>query len=391
MRGRRHEGGFTLIELVLSLGLFSLLLVGLLQLLDTSTGLWKEVDARRDETEVAGALGDRLARDLSTLEAGPEGDFLVDWGPIDVDKNGTAGLYVARLRFVRRAAPSELALLRSRQADRLDAAIEVEEQDGGATPDWERLDRGLVETCWVLASAGTPLAQGAEPVFDGVLLRGERFLDDPERISIFDERFLPAGSGHGRPTVGMADELLRGVVWMEVALATQTTVTDTDLDPEAEPRRWEVGGALRDGASSWDAWNLDRPDLSTTELNEPGAGMPDLDPARPGATPLLPRRVRVAFEIQRQGEPRTSLRSGIDHTEATFAVGDGRRLPPVGGHVLLGEEWMQVRSVSGDRVNVLRAQRGTQPVPHAAGSRVTYGWRTEREVPIGVFREDWDL
>ena len=256
MRGRRHEGGFTLIELVLSLGLFSLLLVGLLQLLDTSTGLWKEVDARRDETEVAGALGDRLARDLSTLEAGPEGDFLVDWGPIDVDKNGTAGLYVARLRFVRRAAPSELALLRSRQADRLDAAIEVEEQDGGATPDWERLDRGLVETCWVLASAGTPLAQGAEPVFDGVLLRGERFLDDPERISIFDERFLPAGSGHGRPTVGMAyleypkygskGHRTVGNLYLSLMQAAGMKTSDTFGQPDANLKDLDLKGPLQE-------------------------------------------------------------------------------------------------------------------------------------------------
>lgn len=393
--GRGARAGFTLVELILSLGLFSLLLVGLLQLLDTSTTLWKRVDAQRDETEVAGALAERIARDLSTLEAGPEGDLLVDWAMVDVDGNGTAGLPVARLRFVRRAAPGEVTRLRADQAVELDPELLTDEvlAELEAAAGWARIDRGLVETTWVLAKADRPVDPGArvEPAFEGVLLRGERFLGDPDRISFFDERFLPVTSTTGRPTAGLTDELLRGVLWLEPTLATQTTVTDADLHPEATPRRWEAGDGLDDGATSWDAWGLDRPDLSRTERNEPGVGMPDLDPARPGATPLLPRRIRVAFEIQPPGALRPTLRSSIDHTETTFAVSDGLRLPEPGGHVLVGEEWMLVRDVRGDRVTVERAVRGSQRGPHGAGALVQHGWRTEREVPVAVFREDWSL
>ncbi|MDF1797915.1 MAG: prepilin-type N-terminal cleavage/methylation domain-containing protein [Planctomycetota bacterium] len=385
------SAGFTLIELMLSLGLFSLLLVGLLQLLDTSTSLWKQVDARRDETEVSGALSDRLARDLSTLEAGPEGDLLVDWGAVDVDKNGVAGLRVARLRFVRRASPAEVARLRFQLTPPVDPATPVVEDGEPAPADWSRVDRGLVEVAWVLASAERPLTAGEAPTFEGVLLRGERFLDDPDRLSFFDPRFLPVTSLSGRPIAGLTEELLRGVLWMEPALATQTTQTDTVLVPGVESFQWKVGERISDGASSWDAWNLDRPDLSISSLNEPGAGMPDLDPARPGATPLLPRRVRVAFEIQRPKDLRTVLRAPIDHDETSFSVADGERLPPEGGHFLVDEEWMQLLSKTGDRVTVQRGQRGTLGTPHKASAPIQFGWRTVREVPIGLSREDWNL
>ena len=389
----RPRAGFTLIELMLSLGLFSLLLVGLLQLLDTSTTLWKQVDSRRDETEVSGALSDRLARDLSTLEAGPEGDLLVDWGVVDVDKNGVAGLRVARLRFVRRASPAEVARLRFQLTPPEDPTAPVPVSDDGEPlpADWSRVDRGLVEVAWVLASAERPLTAGAAPTFEGVLLRDERFLDDPDRLSFFDPRFLPVTSLSGRPTEGLTEELLRGVLWMEPALATQTTLTDTNLGPEDASFQWKVGDRISDGASSWDAWNLDRPDLGLSSLNEPGVGMPDLDPARPGATPLLPRRVRVSFEIQRPKDLRTVLRAPIDHDETSFSVADGERLPPEGGHFLVDEEWMQLLSKSGDRVTVQRGQRGTLGTPHKASAPIQFGWRTLREVPIGLSREEWNL
>ena len=58
MTAQQKNGGFTLMEMVLAIGIFSLLLIALLQLLDTSTSLWKSVDARRERTEASGGLGE---------------------------------------------------------------------------------------------------------------------------------------------------------------------------------------------------------------------------------------------------------------------------------------------------------------------------------------------
>jgi len=59
--------------------------------------------------------------------------------------------------------------------------------------------------------------------------------------------------------------------------------------------------------------------------------------------------------------------------------------------VLIHGEWMLVTDVAGRRVTVRRAQRGTDPRPHAAGSMVHYGLRMVREVPVELYREDWNL
>lgn len=373
MSRSRSVAGFTMIELLLSLGLFSLLLIGLLQLLDTSTDLWRRVEFRRERTEVSAAFSARLERDLSTLEAGPEGDFFADWILLDVDGNGLASLPLARLRFVRRASPREVARLREAQTPEPLGTPEL--VDPAAEPDWARADRGLVEVAWVLSSTDSK-------TFEGRLLRGERFLDDPERLSLFDPRVF---SATGRPIPGLFEELSMGVLWMEMAFASQATQTDPTV---GDVRRWKVGGAPSDGASSWDAWGLGRPKQDVTELNAPAVGLAPI-----GKLPALPRRVRVAFEVQPERDRirRTSLQDGIEFDTASFLVLDGRRLPEPGGYLLIDEEWMKLLTITGERATVLRGERGTTPAPHKSSAMVWYGWRTEIEVPIGVAREDWDL
>lgn len=366
MSGQRTRG-FTMVELLLSLGLFSLLLVGLLQLLDTSTDLWKRVEVRRESTEVASALTARLERDLSTVEAGPEGDFLADWALVDVDGNGLAGLPLARLRFVRRASAREVLRL----------AAGGEPELGGQSEPGEpgRMGRGMVEVAWVLAPTD-------EKVFTGQLMRAERALDDPERMSLFDPRLFNA---KGRPVPGPFQELKSGVLWMDMAFATPMTVTEPGGDGQG---RWEVGEAPTDGGSSWDAWRRGRANREVSGLNQPPAGLP-----RQTHLPLLPRRVRIAFEVQSEADRlrRTTLVSELDHSSVSFLVTDGRRLPEPGGFFLIDEEWFELRSVAGERVTVRRGQRGTEAVAHRPGAKLWYGWRTELELPLGTAREDWSL
>jgi hypothetical protein len=109
--------------------------------------------------------------------------------------------------------------------------------------------------------------------------------------------------------------------------------------------------------------------------------------------PQLPRRVRVTFEVQPERDilRRTTMRAAIDHQVNQFIVADGMRLPEGGTHILVDEEWMLLLSKSGDRVNVKRAQRGTLAGAHKPGTLVQYGWSTTREIPIAMFREDWNL
>jgi hypothetical protein len=63
-------------------------------------------------------------------------------------------------------------------------------------------------------------------------------------------------------------------------------------------------------------------------------------------------------------------------------------LPPAGTLVLLGEEWVKIAD-PGAVTTIERAQRGTSPRAHRAGTPVQVGRRFEREIALPLHREDW--
>lgn len=355
--GRRQASdrrGFTLIEVILALGLLSILFIALVRLLDTSLRIWGRTEAGRELFEVGGAVMDLFDNDILGIEAGPRGDLLGDWASFDLDRDGIDGVFWPRVRFVKQASAAQLARL-----------------EDVSVGDPHRRD--LVEVCWALL----PRREAdAEERLVGLLWRGERKLSDDESLSFFDEDFFGTG---GRPVPGALDVVTGGILWFEVEYATQTTRVRGD---------WARGSDLTSPASSWDAWNRGRPDVETCEWNEPHPGMPKVKDV-----PSMPRRIRLVLELERPVELKRRTRTSglITVEENSFVVGDGSRLPEPGSMILIGEEWMQLSSVTGNRVSVQRGQRDTRPVVHKSGALVHHGARIVREVPIGGLREDWNL
>jgi hypothetical protein len=237
----------------------------------------------------------------------------------------------------------------------------------------EVFERGLVEVAWaLLPGPGTNPDERAL----GTLVRGERRVGDEDTLSLFDARFFGAG---GKPAPGSLFEVTGGVLWFELSFATQTTLLRDG---------WELGPELAHASASWDAWNKDRPDREASAFNVRPAGMPQAKDV-----PLLPRRVRIALELERPRDlrHRTRLVQAVNVQDATLVVRDGRKLPQAGAMVLVDEEWMRVLAVNGDKVTVERGRRGTRATTHAAEGLVHHGWSLVREVPIDMTREDWDL
>jgi hypothetical protein len=348
------RSGLTLVELVLAVGLASLLFAALLSLLDTSMTIWDRTESQRDRVEVASAVGELLDRDLAALEGGPRGDLLADWTMLDGDGDGRNGAPYPRIRMVRRVTAAELQRL----------------QAGSDDP---ARGEGLLEVTWALV----PIAvQTPRREVHRVLWRGARLVGDEETLSHFDDRFFDE---LGRAVPGALDEVASGVLWFGIAFATQTTRFDGG---------WTTGPELRDAARSWDAWALERPDGDEHAFNDPGAGMPE-----PDGLALLPRRVRVELELERPADrkKRTTLRSQLDEQSVLLSVDDGERLPEDVRYVLVDEEWMLVRSVVGNEVTVQRGARGTIALPHEPGAIVHHGHTIVREVPVPAYREDWNL
>ena len=303
--------GFTMVELLLAIGLLSILVVALIRLLDTSLTIWGRTESQRDLDGMGGGVLALLDDDLMALEGGPRGDLLGDWQLFDVDRDGVAGSPMKRLRLVRQAPVRR----RGEDAD-------------------------LLEVCWALLP---PSGVETDQRSLGVLWRGERHLADADTLSFFDEDFFD--STH-KPVAGSLSAVTGGVLWFEVWYAAQTSLLREG---------WTIGEDVADCATSWDAWAAGRlrPDL--TWLNTPPAGSPKV-----AREPLVPRRVRIALELERPADLRWRARLAADlDPEATrIRIDDENKLPEEGTLILIGEEWVRLGPASRGSATVFRGQRG---------------------------------
>lgn len=350
MNARR---GFTLIEILLALALMSMMVLGLVRLLDTSLDLWGKTESERDVLEMGGDLLELIARDLSTLEGSEEGDLVFDWVKRDADKNGVSDLLVPRL-------------IARRQAD----AAELARAGSGHTADpWAV---GLIEVCWILSPAG-----GSDPDRRniGVLSRGERLANfDDGELSFFDPKFFTAS---GAPRPGTVRELSGGVLWFQATFASPTSILHNG---------WSIGDGLGDCSTAWDAWGRGRPSLEISDWNTPAAGAPIT-----AETPALPRRVRIELELERPQDlkRRPRLVDSIDGEERELRVTHADRVPLKDTYVLLEEEWMLVLSRGSNTLQVKRGQRGTRAQAHDGNGLLHFGRRLVRDIPIAQGRGDW--
>jgi prepilin-type N-terminal cleavage/methylation domain-containing protein len=366
---RRSVRGFTLVELLLAVALLALLLVAVFQLLDRSLSLWRRAETRRSLLEQASAISDLMAHDLRGIEGGPRGDIVAEWVRFDTDGDGIAETKWPRIRLVRQASAVDVARVERQAAAAIERPKGSEEE-----PMLEPASAGLIEVVWLVAPAST---KDKVARVEGRLWRGERLVDDKTTKSFFAHDFF---GGSNLPPGGATEEVSGGLLWMDLLFAAQTSIVHDG---------WKVSGGLESAATSWDAWSRDRPDPELHAWNEKAPGMP-----KAKSLPLLPRRVRIELEFERlqDRQRRTALTHTLELSDTALTVDDPDRIPrEEESYVLLDAEWMQVTSVDGRNVGVKRGMRGTKAETHAVGALVHYGLRLTREVPVALYREDWNL
>jgi prepilin-type N-terminal cleavage/methylation domain-containing protein len=349
--------GLTLLELVLALGLLSVLMVFVFALLDGALSVWERSEARRGFSEQATGVLDRLALDLRSLEGGERGDFLAAWvpaGPVRSPGEGPRDRLVPRLLLTRQAGAGEVARI------------------GKAAPVAMESDlRGrLVEVAWALVADG----EKGDP--RGTIFRGER-VAGADGVS-----FLEVGL-QGDALLESLHEVSGDCLWLGFRFASQTSLLGDGFS---------IGDKLSDCSASWDGWGRGRPDAELTAWNLPAAGMPSAKDFV-----LLPRRVLIEIELEsdRELKRRPRLAREVLPADLVLELDRALELPRQeggdGDYLLVDEEWMAVTSASGNRASVRRAQRGTLAAPHAAGALAHFGRRLTRAVPIALHREDWNL
>jgi hypothetical protein len=349
--------GLTLVELVVAAGLLSILLVALLALMDDFLSLWEKSEVRRATVEESAGVVELLATDLAGLEPGARGDLLAEWAFFDTDGDGVEESAWPRLRLVRHATAREIELQQAARTQKIPG-------------------QGLFEIVWAVLPARAQ-SNDADLRAEGVLWRGERLLGDPEGLSFFDDAYL---SSRGYPAPGTTQDVSRGVLWLSLTFATQTS----NLHGE-----WRLGDDPGDVRPSWDGWLKGRANAERHTWNEFGAGL-----VRPADRPLLPRRVRIELELERERDlkRRTRLARLLEPGDSALALDDITRVPRERGrHVRVDAEWMEVLSASGSTLSVRRGARGTRPTLHKSGALVHYGETVVREVPLSIQQEDWGL
>lgn len=405
-----RERGMTLAELILATGLAAIVMGAMVSIVNSALNLWTKGESVRQAREATSAVAGMVANDLRQLHGSPEGDLLVDWDVFDVDRDGQVERLWPRMRFVRDASARETAWI-GRRALAEAARVERELKRIEAGDDAEELAEALTEE-ELLEAAGVSrqdlaLGQGEAPDpsasellevlyavvpegsspelrYSGKLMRSERIhrAGDPPvlmRADAFDSR--------GHPDPSLAREVARGVLWVRPLMATQTTQVIPPVVKE-DKRAWTTGGqSILDAATSWDAWSRGRPSVEVTDWNDPPPGMP-----RQGLKPLLPRRIRLELELQRASDRKRApeLLNVVEETATAFEVTSGSRLASaVGRDVMVGGEWMKIRSVRGDTVTVQRGTRSTKARLLPSGTKVLFGAAIVIDVPIVMYEDDW--
>ncbi len=292
-----RRAGFTLVELLLALGLFSVLMLALVRLSDTALTIWDDTERGRELSELGAQVLEALARDPRALERGATGDLVCAWEPRDLDQDGLAGLVVPRLGLVRSRSAAEAAR----------AAVQPGgEPDGpgglpGHAPSAER-----VEVLWSFAPASS------DPDATLALLRAERVPGDEGTPSLLA---LAVSAGDAERVAALSDEVAHGVLWLSFWFASTSSVLADG---------WRLGEGLADCGASWDAWARERPERERSGFNDPAPGV-----RGPTDVPLLPRRVRIELELERARDlvRRPRLARALEPGETVLFVADARALP----------------------------------------------------------------
>lgn len=382
MRRIARIRGFTLVELLVVLGLLSAFTYLAFRLLSGGLAIWRIADESRDQDQRAQVILDFLRRDLAVADGSARSRFVVDHSEYTVSRESHGQV---RLRFVRTLNRADEARARQGFAapsvltSRRDGAATVVDTEAGAPVppatgtglDAPRRSVGLLE----VAYAAVPDASRKENDGAVQVLRRGTVLFDPDNPgqSVFARDYFERAKGGFLDRSG---ELAGGVLHFGLLLASGDTMSFT-------------GPAGAGGPET--AWDSTRFEFSNVKAEGKGRFTFASPVALPARERVFPRRVQVTLVLEREDPDRRRLRlaRALDATAMEIRIDDPR---PIGVKadelVKIGGEWIQLQ---GAEPGVLRARArgalGTRPVPHDAGHVVHRGRLYTAEFPLDCARD----
>ncbi|MHC5065872.1 MAG: type II secretion system protein [Planctomycetota bacterium] len=380
--------GFTLLELVVVMGILSGFLLMLVQMLGSGVSIFQEGERGLNLADRRAAATRALVSSIDAMIGPPLGQYdpqepdlrmRLDWAPLGLDP--AAGMDRTSVQVLRASVSlteaQEFKLLREL------LLVEAEEIAGGAG------ELAVEEKLSELVDRSPRVGRGEMLLFpwpveiDGVFLELRRALfmpdDELELMSLVDfgGEDLPA-----EVLLPMTEVLIDGLLHFEILCWSQRS------------RNWESEPDAGGPEFVWDSARAG--ELMESELLRERFSLdlgPDslLDPR----DDVFPRWVRILMVL---GDPQDEA-AGTVLIEALSPTGDqaeidrAENLSGEGpGMVKIGAEWVGYREIRGRRLlGLQRGMRGTQPLDHSLGSRVRSGLLVVVDRPLEHGRDAGDV
>ncbi len=366
---RPREAGFTIIELVIVMGLLAAFMLMLVQLMNQAMGLFTAGEKGQD-------LADRLqaaTRAVTTTVddmVGPKRDvmgmqdvdarLIVTWEPLGWKQTGAAGKLQVLRSTVRISEAQENALLIRK------LRVEVEEKLQGEEAIARRVQELLAETPRLgrAQMLFTPWPRDKEGTFlelrRGLFLEGEDI--EPLEIAKLGSRDLPPATV---PLITRA--VAQGLLHIEFEFWSQLTTDWQRLGDGGPEYVWDSAraGLFLDAQRRRERFTLD---LGETSLRDP----------RDDVFPQWIRTTMVVAQGKNAAADSTLMRAlSADATDMVLNSAEVLDEEADLRFVKVDAEWISYKAVSGDRLTGLkRGQRGSIAKEHSAGSGVWAGRTT---------------
>ena len=403
----RSDSGFTLIELIVVMGILSGFLMMLVSLVDNGLTMFRDGETSQVLAD-RGARAQQVIRDeLSTLRGSSTGRdraevedrLVVQMLPIGLPYTPARGATLVQvLRAAVHLSPDrELAIAGKR------IAAEVFQEDPSLTPEEVLAAVEKRAASEPLRGIGNLLMlpwrqEGDDDALlelrAGWFLPGQQLPSGPDQfIDPFDV-VVPGGEElPGLTVYELTEPILSNLLHVELGFWSQRTTSWGDARgplhgfQSGAASAMQFPQAIRDSARG--GWLVDADaggefafDLGPLSEDDP------TDDIHPHA--IL---VRVVVAQGRDATPEGVLAGAVGAEDTSLSLYDGSAFPgdPDGGYVKIGGEWIRYGSLDGDRlIGCKRGQRATKILEHGAGAVLNVGRTIEFVVPVLHAKDDWN-
>lgn len=381
------QGGFTIIELTIVMGLLSVFMMFLLQIMLTTADVFgsgqrgqelstRLLAVRRPAEE---ALGVMIGPTRESKTAASDARLLVQWAPIgfveDEQKSSVGRSQVLRAT-VRIDRQREQGLLRDSFKTAAEEALGL-----GADPE-EILDMvtSMVSKTGVKGRAEMLLLAWPEGDKEGAYFDLRRGFFLPGEL--MGEQFLGADGMDAKRVIAGTEVVATGLLHMSIRLASQLTTN------------WIHGPTSGGPELAWDSSR--RGWLSDAELETENFSLDLASPsAKDSIDDVFPRYIELTLVagLSSQSLPDAELAGSIDEGDRNIRLLNTERMPDTiqGNFLKIGSEWVRFSDIRGNELRgVRRGQRGTYPRSHKSGTGVRAGRTDTIMIPIPHSRDSWN-